>query len=57
MLSKDRRERQANKTLDAVNERLVKEISYWQDRYIKLQDDVSAGKQPLMQPEMPAPCR
>ena len=48
---KDRRERQANKTLDAVNERLVKEISYWQDRYIKLQDDVSAGKQPRMQPE------
>ena len=49
---KGRRERQADKVLDAVNERLVKEINYWQDRYIKLKDDVSAGKQPRMQPEM-----
>ena len=49
---KGRRERQADKTLAAVNERLIKEINYWSDRYIKLQDDVSAGKQPRMQPEM-----
>ena len=35
----------------AVQERLVKEINYWSDRYIKLSDDVSAGKQPRMQPE------
>ena len=49
---KGRRKRQADKTMAAVNERLVKEISYWSDRYIKLQDDVSAGKQPRMQPEM-----
>nr|WP_320135549.1 helicase-related protein [uncultured Amphritea sp.] len=49
---KSRRERQANKTMQAVNERLVKEINYWSDRYIKLQDDVQAGKQPRMQPEM-----
>ncbi len=49
---KGRRERQADKVLGAVNERLVKEINYWQDRYIKLKDDVSAGKQPRMQPEM-----
>lgn len=49
---KDRRERQADKTLAAVNERLVKEIYYWSDRYIKLKDDVNAGKQPRMQPEM-----
>ena len=49
---KTRRERQANKVLAAVNERLVKEINYWSDRYIKLTDDVSAGKQPRMQPEM-----
>ncbi|HNC02784.1 MAG TPA: helicase-related protein [Agitococcus sp.] len=49
---KGRRERQANKTMAAVNERLVKEVNYWSDRYIKLQDDVSAGKQPRMQPEM-----
>lgn len=49
---KDRRERQSNKTLAAVNDRLVKEINYWSDRYIKLQDDLNAGKQPRMQPEM-----
>ncbi|MCY4533095.1 MAG: helicase-related protein [Gammaproteobacteria bacterium] len=49
---KARRERQGDKVLAAVNERLVKEINYWSDRYIKLSDDVSAGKQPRMQPEM-----
>ena len=49
---KDRRERQADKTLAAVNDRLVKEIKYWSDRYKKLQDDMSAGKQPRIQPEM-----
>ena len=49
---KARRERQADKVLAAVNERLVKEINYWSDRYIKLSDDVAAGKQPRMQPEM-----
>ena len=48
---KARRERQADKILAAVNERLVKEINYWSDRYIKLSDDVAAGKQPRMQPE------
>ncbi len=49
---KARRERQADKVLAAVNERLVKEISYWSDRYIKLSEDVTAGRQPRMQPEM-----
>lgn len=49
---KGRRERQADKVLAAVNERLVKEINYWSDRYIKLTDEVAAGKQPRMQPEM-----
>jgi superfamily II DNA or RNA helicase len=49
---KERRERQADKTLAAVNDRLVKEINYWSDRYIKLNDDVKAGKTPRMQPEM-----
>ncbi|AHK78164.1 RNA helicase [Ectothiorhodospira haloalkaliphila] len=49
---KGRRERHAGKVLNAVNERLVKEISYWSDRYIKLTDDMKAGKQPRMQPEM-----
>ena len=49
---KTRRERQTDKVLAAVNERLVKEINFWSDRYIKLSDDVAAGKQPRMQPEM-----
>ena len=48
---KGRRERQADKTLAAVNDRLVKEINYWSDRYIKLQSDVSAAAT-RMQPEM-----
>jgi len=48
---KHRREVQADKTLAAVNERLVKEINYWSEQYIKLKDDVYAGKQPRMQPE------
>lgn len=48
---KDRRERQADKILGAVKQRLVKEINYWSSRYIKLKDDVAAGKQPRMQPE------
>ena len=48
---RSRRERQAEKILAAVNERLVKEINYWSDRYIKLTDDVAAGKQPRVQPE------
>lgn len=49
---KGRREHHADKVLNAVNERLVKEINYWSDRYIKLTDDMKAGKQPRMQPEM-----
>lgn len=44
-----RREYSVDKTLNAVNERLVKEINYWSDRFIKLQDDVAAGKQPRVQ--------
>lgn len=48
---KTRRELQADKTLAAVHERLIKEINYWQDRYLKLSDDVKSGKQPRMQPE------
>ncbi|MBS0398201.1 MAG: DUF3883 domain-containing protein, partial [Proteobacteria bacterium] len=39
-----RREKIVDKTLTAVHERLVKEISYWSDRYIKLRDDIAAGK-------------
>jgi superfamily II DNA or RNA helicase len=41
---KQRREESVNKTLAAVQERLVKEINYWSDRYMKLRDDLSAGK-------------
>ena len=48
---RERRERQADKILAAVHERLVKEINYWSDRYQKLKEDVAAGKQPRMQPE------
>ncbi|MBE0507868.1 MAG: DUF3883 domain-containing protein [Marinospirillum sp.] len=48
---KYRRETQSNKILAAVNERLVKEISYWSDRYMKLTDEVAAGKQPRLQPQ------
>lgn len=36
--------RAVDKTLAAVHERLVKEINFWSDRYIKLQDDIAAGK-------------
>lgn len=39
-----RREKSVDKTLNAVHERLVKEINFWSDRYIKLQDDIAAGK-------------
>lgn len=39
-----RREMSVDKTLAAVHERLVKEINFWSDRYIKLQDDIAAGK-------------
>ncbi|PKG93147.1 helicase-related protein [Paraglaciecola sp. MB-3u-78] len=48
---KDRRERQVTKIHAAVRERLVKEINYQQDRAIKLQLDVEAGKQPRVAPE------
>ncbi len=49
---KSRRERQVDKILSAVHERLTKEIDYWQDRYFYLQDAMEAGRQPRMQPEM-----
>jgi superfamily II DNA or RNA helicase len=39
-----RREKNVDKTLAAVHERLVKEINYWSDRYIKFQGDLAAGK-------------
>ena len=39
-----RREYMVDKTLAAVNERLVREINYWSDRYIKLREDQETGK-------------
>ena len=49
---KTRREKQIDKIHAAVRERLVKEIDYWSGRYLKLSEDVAAGKQPRVQPEM-----
>jgi superfamily II DNA or RNA helicase len=40
----ERREHQVEKTLAAVHERLVREINHWSDRYIKLKEDLAAGK-------------
>jgi len=41
---RERREHSVDKTLRAVHERLVKEINFWSDRYLKLKDDIAAGK-------------
>jgi len=46
-----RRQRQADKQMAAVRDRLIKEIQYWADRAIKLDMDVRAGKQPKLQPD------
>ena len=45
---KERRERMADRTMAAVQVRLVKEINYWSDRYLKLQGDLQAGKEVRM---------
>lgn len=42
---RERREQIVDKTLAAVHERLVKEINFWSDRYMKLKDDIAAGKE------------
>lgn len=39
-----RRIAHVDKTLNAVHERLTKEIDYWSDRWIKLKEDLDAGK-------------
>lgn len=39
-----RREHQIDKNLNAIHERLVKEINHWSDRYEKLKADIAAGK-------------
>lgn len=41
---KKRREEQVNKTTRAVNERLTKEISYWDNRAAQLKQQEAAGK-------------
>ena len=40
----ERRVAHVDKTLQAVHERLTKEIDFWTDRYLKLTDDQAAGK-------------
>jgi hypothetical protein len=49
-----RRQRQADKQLAAVRERLVKEIQYWSDRAIKLDMDVAPANNPACSPTTPA---
>ncbi len=39
-----RRIAHVEKTLNAVHERLTKEIGFWQDRWLKLKEDQGAGK-------------
>jgi len=48
---RSRRERQSDKILAAVNERLVKEINYLSGRALTLEEQVAAGRQPRIQPE------
>lgn len=40
----DRRTNYVDRTLTAVHERLTKEIAFWTDRWIKLKEDMEAGK-------------
>lgn len=40
----DRRIAHVDKTLTAVHERLTKEIDFWTDRWMKLKEDLDAGK-------------
>lgn len=47
----ERRITHVDKTLRAVYERLNKEIAFWSDRWIKLKDDLEAGKDVRMNVE------
>ena len=40
----ERRVAHVDKTLSAVHDRLSKEIAFWSDRWLKLKDDLAAGK-------------
>ena len=46
-----RQERMISMTIQAVNDRLVKEINYWTHRAMQLQQQVQAGQQPRIQPD------
>jgi len=46
-----RRNAMVKKTLQAVHERLTREINHWSKRAIELGAEVKAGKQPRMQPD------
>jgi superfamily II DNA or RNA helicase len=43
---KDRVYQQVDRTLAAVRERLVKEINHWQNRRLRIQDEIAAGRVP-----------
>jgi superfamily II DNA or RNA helicase len=43
---RERREQEVERIRRAVHERLVREINFWQDRYLKLEEDIAAGKTP-----------
>ncbi|MGO8820286.1 MAG: helicase-related protein [Desulfomonilaceae bacterium] len=49
---RDRRHNAIEKTIQAVHERLTSEILYWNHRAVTLREDVKAGKQPRMQPDL-----
>jgi len=49
---RERRLKHINKVRNAVHERLTKEINHLSHRVITLQEEVRAGRQPRMQPEM-----
>lgn len=49
---RERRHKAIEKTIQAVHERLTSEILYWNHRAVTLREDVKAGKQPRMQPEL-----
>ena len=49
---KDRRHASVEKTIQAVYERLTAEIRHWSHRAVTLREEVKAGKQPRIQPEI-----
>ena len=51
----DRRVAHVDKTLSAVHERLSKEIAFWTERWVRLNDDKTAGKDVRLNLENAAP--